>query len=88
MSLRSTQDLARRLDSWERNDIYSHVDRACIDFRWMGVEAEGSVGLGAHEFLEIGLAKVEDYQWLIALRTMDVLTWACGRHPEPPSSPG
>ncbi|VDB93489.1 unnamed protein product [Peniophora sp. CBMAI 1063] len=71
-------DLARRLDTWERDDVYSNVDRACIDFRWMGIEPEGAVSLAAHEFMEIGLARVEDYQWLIALRSLDVLAWACG----------
>ncbi|KZV70318.1 hypothetical protein PENSPDRAFT_752638 [Peniophora sp. CONT] len=69
---------ARNVDTWERDGVYRDCDRACIDLRLMGVEPEDSVELGAHEFAKIGLARLDDYLWLISFRIVDVLAWICG----------
>ncbi|VDC04010.1 unnamed protein product [Peniophora sp. CBMAI 1063] len=79
-------DLAEFLDDWERHKVYEVKDGTesvrCY-FRRLGIEKEGSVSPGAHDFgrlhpLTKSFSTLSTHKILFVYRTLDVLAWLSG----------
>ena len=74
------------MDHWERNGVYKDpgVDSVACFFRRFGIEDEGSVTPGAHDFgrlfplLRWTKSVLMTHKILFVYRTLDVFAWVLG----------
>ena len=74
------------MDNWERNGVYKDpgVDSVACFFRRFGIEDEGPVSPGAHDFgrlfplLKWTKSVLMTHKILFVYRTLDIFAWVLG----------